>query len=243
MLEALKAEVCELNRALPASGLVALTWGNVSGIDRASGLVAIKPSGVGYGELTPDSVVLVDLDGRAVEGDLNPSSDTRTHVALYRAWPGIGGVCHTHSPAATAFAQAGRAIPCLGTTHADHFYGEVTVCRALTPDEVAGDYEALTGRAITDHFAAAGIDPLAIPAVLQHRHAPFTWGPTPANALENSIALEFCARMAIDTLRLAPDTAHLPAHLLDKHFLRKHGENAYYGQGATAADRSPEPPA
>ncbi len=230
MLDDLKATVCETNRALPGTGLVQLTWGNVSGIDRDRGIFAIKPSGVDYGELKPGHMVLVDLEGKVVEGELKPSSDTKTHLELYRAWPGVGGVCHTHSPAATALSQAGRELPAFGTTHADHFYGTVPVCRALRPEEVADDYERETGLAIVAHFADHQIDPLAVPAVLQHFHAPFTWGKHARSALDNSVALEMCARMALDAWAIAPSTPALPEHLLDKHFLRKHGPGAYYGQ-------------
>lgn len=232
MLDDLRAAVCAANVALGPSGLVRLTWGNVSGIDRDRGIFAIKPSGVDYGDLRPEQIVLVDLDGEVVEGELRPSSDTKTHLELYRSWHGIGGITHTHSPGATAFAQAGRVLRCHGTTHADHFYGDVPVCRALTPEEVADDYERHTGLAIVQHFAAEGIDPLEMPAVLQHFHAPFTWGKDAASSLDNSIALEMCAQMALDTERLEPATPGLPQHLLDKHFLRKHGPGAYYGQPA-----------
>ena len=231
MLEELKSEVCAANRELPGSGLVRLTWGNVSGIDRERGIFGIKPSGVDYAKLEPEHIVLIDLEGAVVEGELNPSSDTKTHLEFYRAWSGIGGVTHTHSPAATALAQAGRELPCFGTTHADHFYGTVPVCRALDPAEVADDYEKNTGLAIVQHFAEAGIDPLQVPGVLQHHHAPFTWGKNAAKSLDNSIALEMCARMAIDGWALDKELAPLPSHLLDKHFLRKHGPGAYYGQG------------
>ena len=232
MLEELKERVAEANRQLAPSGLVKLTWGNVSEIDRDSGIVGIKPSGVDYSALTASDIVLLDLDGNVAEGTLNPSSDTKTHLYLYRSWPGIGGVTHTHSPFATAFSQAGRPLPCLGTTHADHFYGPVPVCRALTPEEVAEDYEHNTGVAIVEHFAAHNITPIEMPAVLQHFHAPFTWGKSGLDSIKNSIALEMCAQMAISTLQLAPDAPPLPAHLLDKHYLRKHGPGAYYGQGS-----------
>ncbi|MDA0814731.1 MAG: L-ribulose-5-phosphate 4-epimerase AraD, partial [Verrucomicrobia bacterium] len=188
-------------------------------------------SGVDYACLTASDIVLVDLDGNRVEGTLNPSSDTRTHLHLYRSWPDIGGVTHTHSPFATAFSQAGRPLPCLGTTHADHFYGAVPVCRALTPGEVAEDYEHNTGVAIVEHFANEGIQPMQMPAVLQHYHAPFTWGKSGIDSIHNSIALEMCAQMALATMQLAADVAPLPSHLLDKHYLRKHGPGAYYGQG------------
>ena len=232
MLRDLKQHVLEANLRLPPSGLVRLTWGNVSGVDRAQGFMVIKPSGIPYSHLRDDDMVVLELStGRRVEGSLNPSSDAPTHLALYRAWPGIGGICHTHSPFATAWSQAGRALPCYGTTHADHFYGTVPVCRILTPEEVAADYEALTGTAIVETFRLLGLDPVAIPAVLQHHHAPFTWGKNALDALDNSIALEMCAQMALDTLALHPNAPPLPQHLMDKHYLRKHGPGAYYGQG------------
>lgn len=226
----LQAQVCEANRALPASGLVRLTWGNVSGIDRAAGLWAIKPSGVDYDRLRPEDIVVLDLEGRVVEGRLRPSSDTKTHLHLYREFPQIGGITHTHSLHATAFAQAGRELPCYGTTHADHFYGTVPVVRALTPEEVAADYEHFTGVAIAERLRELGLDPLAMPAVLQLHHAPFTFGRTAIDSLHNSIALEMCAQMALAALSLHPEPPALPAHLLDKHHLRKHGPGAYYGQ-------------
>lgn len=231
MLYDLKQQVLEANLRLPSSGLARLTWGNVSGVDRSRDMMVIKPSGVPYSHLRDDDMIVLDLaTGARVEGNLNPSSDALTHLALYRAWPGIGGICHTHSPYATAWSQAGRPLPCFGTTHADHFYGTVPVCRILTPEETGRDYEALTGSAIVETFRAGGLDPVAIPAVLQHHHAPFTWGRDALDALTNSIALEMCAQMALDTLRLNPDAAPLPQHLLDKHYLRKHGPGAYYGQ-------------
>jgi L-ribulose-5-phosphate 4-epimerase len=231
MLEELKRAVFDANLAVQAAGLVKLTWGNVSGVDRASACLVIKPSGVPYAELRPEHMVVVSLrDGSVVEGQYRPSSDTPTHRALYVAWAGVGGICHTHSPSATAWAQAGRDLPCYGTTHADHFYGTVPLCRELTPSEVTQDYEGLTGQAIIDCFAHAEIDPMAIPAVLQSYHAPFTWGKSPMDAVNNSIALEMCAQMAWQMTDLHPDRRPLPQHLLDKHFLRKHGPGAYYGQ-------------
>ncbi len=228
MLEELKATVVEANKLLETSGLVKLTWGNVSAIDRERGVFGIKPSGVPYSQLTPADIVLVDLDGNQVEGSLSPSSDTKTHLELYRAFDKIGGVTHTHSVHATMFAQAGREIPCLGTTHADHFNGPVPVCRALTPEEVAEDYEGNTGKAIVERFA--GLDPVAMPAVLQLHHAPFTWGKNAMDSVKNSIALESCAEMALGTFHLQADVAAIPSHLLNKHYERKHGPNAYYGQ-------------
>ena len=233
MLDELKSEVFKANLLLEAAGLVHLTWGNVSGVDRAQGLVVIKPSGVPYADLDAGKMVVVALaDGRKIEGDLKPSSDTPTHLELYRAWPQIGGICHTHSLHATMFAQAGRELPCLGTTHADHFYGPVTVCPALTRQSVAGDYEGNTGKAIIEHFRTMKANPVTRPAVLQAGHAPFTWGKDPLDAVQNSIALEACAQMALGTLTLNPSAASLPVFVLEKHFLRKHGPSAYYGQGA-----------
>lgn len=229
MLEKLKEEVCEANLALVRYGLVTLTWGNVSGIDRERGLVVIKPSGVAYEKLTPDSLTVVSLaDGRIVEGAYAPSTDTPTHLAFYRAWPGIGGAVHTHSCYATAFAQAGRELPCLGTTHADHFYGTVPVARMPTAAEIADGYEKNIGAIIVERFQ--GLDPLAIPGVLAAGHAPFTWGPNPRKAVENAVALEACAKMASIAYALNPTLGPLPQHLLDKHYQRKHGPNAYYGQ-------------
>lgn len=226
----LKEQVLEANRMIDSSGLARLTWGNVSGWDPESQRMVIKPSGVPYADLRLENLVVLSLDGAVLEGELRPSSDTPTHLALYRAFAGIRGICHTHSVCATSFAQAGRELPCFGTTHADHFHGTVPLCRALTPEEVAQDYERLTGEAIVSHFQKHGIDPLAVPAVLQHYHAPFSWGRSPIDAVNNSIALEICAQMALQTLQLQPQTAPLPRHILDKHFLRKHGPGAYYGQ-------------
>ena len=230
MLQQLREEICEANRRLPETGLVVLTWGNVSGIDRAKGIFGIKPSGIDYRELKPSDIVLIDLEGQVVEGELNPSSDTKTHLELYRAWAEIGGITHTHSPAATSLAQAGRDLPCYGTSHADHFYGTVPLCRALTPGEIAEDYERNTGLAITGHFSSEAINPMHIPGVLQLHHAPFTWGKNAGTSLDNSIALEMSARMAIDGLLINPGLEPIPGHILDKHFLRKHGPGAYYGQ-------------
>lgn len=231
MLEELKEQVCEANRILPGSGLVTLTWGNVSGIDRDSGLVCIKPSGVDYEALKPSDLPVLDLEGNVVEGELNPSSDSKTHLHLYREFPEIGGVTHTHSPHATMFSQAGRGLPCLGTTHADHFYGEVPVARMLTPEEVEEDYEHNTGVAIVERFEELKLKALEMPAVLQHGHAPFTWGKSAMDSVKNSIALEMCAQMALGTWQLESGTRAIPDHILDKHYLRKHGPGAYYGQG------------
>jgi len=227
----LKAQVCAANRALEPSGLVRLTWGNVSGIDRASGLWAIKPSGVDYSALTPEDIVVMDLEGRIVEGSLRPSSDTKTHLHLYRELPEIGGITHTHSLHATMFAQAGRELPCHGTTHADHFHGTVPLVRALTPEEVAADYEQFTGVAIVERLRSLKLSPLEMPAVLQLHHAPFTFGKSAQDSLNNSIALEMCAQMALGSLTLNPALSPIPAHILEKHHLRKHGPDAYYGQG------------
>ena len=228
MLDALKTAVCEANLALARSGLVTLTWGNVSGIDREKGRVVIKPSGVTYEDMRPARMVVVDLDGARVDGDLNPSSDTPTHVELYRAFPDIGGVTHTHSTYATAFAQAAREIPCLGTTHADVFNGAVPLTRPLRDLEIYKDYEKHTGRVIVERFAE--IDPLDFPGVLVDDHGPFTWGPTPMQAVDTAIALEAFARMAALTFALDPEAAPVSDHILKKHFTRKHGPDAYYGQ-------------
>lgn len=228
MLTELKREAFEANLALPAHGLVHLNFGNASAVDRGRGIFAIKPSGVAYGVLRAADMVLVDLDGRTVEGQLRPSSDTPTHAVLYRAFAHAGGVVHTHSVHATAFAQAGRPIPLLGTTHADFFRGPVPVTRELTRREIAGAYEAETGRVIVATFRR--LDPQGVPGVLVSRHGPFAWGPTAAKAVENAVALELCARLAAETLRLQPRPGPFPAPLLDRHFDRKHGSSAYYGQ-------------
>lgn len=231
MTNELKQEVVDANLNLVKAGLVTLTWGNVSGIDRESGLIVIKPSGVDYDKLTVSNMVVVNLDGEVVEGDLKPSSDTKTHLELYRNFPEIGAVVHTHSPGATAFSQAGRGLPCLGTTHADHFYGTVPIVRALTGEEVAEDYEHYTGVSIVEHFVNEKINPMEMPGTLLRHHAPFTWGKTPAKAVDNSIALEACASMALMTYQLNPDVKPIPDHILNQHYLRKHGADAYYGQG------------
>ena len=224
----LKSDVFRRNLELVEHGLVVLTWGNVSGIDREAGLVAIKPSGVPYASMTAEDVVVVDLEGKTVEGRLNPSSDLPTHLALYRAFPSVGGIVHTHSPKAVAWAQARRGIPAFGTTHADHFHGAVPCTRELTPAEVAEDYELNTGRVIEERFH--DLDAEAFPGVLVAGHGPFTWGPTPRKAVENAVALEQIAAMALDTLRLDPDAEPAPSYVLDKHYFRKHGPGAYYGQ-------------
>ncbi len=230
MLDSLKEAVCKANIDLEKEGLVRLTWGNVSGIDRESGLMAIKPSGVSYADLTPSDIVLVDLEGNKVEGSLRPSSDTKTHLELYKAWPAIGGITHTHSTYATTFCQAGRELPCFGTTHADHFAGPVPLCRFLNEEEVQEDYEKITGVAIVEHFTDHKIDPVAVPGVLQHGHAPFAWGASPAESVKNAVAMEMCAYMALGGLQLNESMEALPQFVLDKHYQRKHGADAYYGQ-------------
>jgi L-ribulose-5-phosphate 4-epimerase len=228
MLEDLKQQVCEANLALHCAGLVLLTWGNVSGRDPKTGLVVIKPSGVGYEAMRPEQMVVVDLDGKVVEGDLRPSSDTPTHLALYRAFQGIRGVAHTHSTYATAWAQARRSLPCYGTTHADNFRGAIPVTEEMTPEEIAGDYELETGNVIVRAFR--NISPLEVPAVLVAGHGPFTWGRSAAHAVENSIVLEQVALTGILTEHLSPGGTGIGDALRDKHFLRKHGPGAYYGQ-------------
>lgn len=231
MLETLKQEVFEANLMLVKEGLVRLTWGNVSGIDREKGLFVIKPSGVSYDSLKPEDMVVVDLEGEVVEGDLKPSSDTPTHRILYREFEEIGGVTHTHSVYATMMSQAGVELPCQGTTHADHFYGSVPVVRELSKDEVAEDYETNTGLAIVECFSERNLNPMEMPACFQKYHAPFTWGKNALDSVKNSVALEVCAQMAMGTWQLNPDQGGLPKHILDKHYLRKHGAGAYYGQG------------
>ena len=228
MHEELKKSVCEANIELHRQGLVIYGWGNVSGIDHKAGIVAIKPSGVSYGELTPEKIVLVDLEGKVVEGELNPSTDTPTHLELYRSFNAIGGICHAHSMSATVWAQACREIPCLGTTHADYFYGPIPVIEPLTKDEIESDYELNTGKAIARRFAE--LNPMQMPAVLLANHGPFAWGTDAAKAVEAMVILEEIATMAIDTLMINPKQGQISQELLDKHFLRKHGETAYYGQ-------------
>ena len=230
MLTELKREAYEANVALPRHGLINLTFGNASALDRARGLFAIKPSGVDYVRLTPAQMVLVDLDGKIVEGKLKPSSDTPTHRRLFLAFQEIGGVVHTHSTHATAFAQAGRPIPIFGTTHADYFNGDIPVTRQLTPAQIRGAYEWETGNVIVERFATAHLDPLDYPAVLVQRHAPFTWGPTVAKAVEVAVAVECIAQMALHSLQLVPKLKRIEPALLAKHFKRKHGPGAYYGQ-------------
>ncbi len=231
MLETLKQQVFEANMMLPAYGLVTFTWGNVSGIDREKGLVVIKPSGVEYEVMAQDQMVVVDLEtGKVVEGALNPSSDTPTHLALYRRYPALGGIVHTHSRHATSFAQAESEIPCFGTTHADYFYGPVPLTRMLTPDEIESDYELNTGAVICERFDGGGLDPVATPAVVVRKHGPFTFGPTPKKAVENAAVLEVVAEMAMMTMGIAPSVGPAPQSVIDKHYYRKHGANAYYGQ-------------
>lgn len=233
MLEELKQQVYEANMLLPRHGLVVFTWGNVSGIDREKGLFVIKPSGVPYEELKPEDMVVIDLEGRTVEGKLNPSSDTATHAELYRKFPSIGGVVHTHSRWATIWSQAGRDIPPYGTTHADYIYGPVPCTRALTDEEVNGDYELETGKVIVERFQTANINPAYVPVVLVKSHGPFTWGKNAGDAVYNAVVLEEVAMMAWHTEMLALEQTHpdMPDSIKNKHFLRKHGPNAYYGQG------------
>ena len=231
MLEELKAEAYEANVALPRHGLINLTFGNASAIDRSKGIFAIKPSGVAYADLKPADMVLIDLDGKQVEGTFRPSSDTPTHRRLFLAFPEIGGVVHTHSSHATAFAQAGREIPIFGTTHADYFAGNVPVTRKMTPAEIGGGaYEWETGNVIVELFSVLRLDPADYPAVLVNRHAPFTWGKTVAKAVEVAVATECIAHMALMSLSLNPTLSPIEPELLAKHFKRKHGPGAYYGQ-------------
>ena len=230
MLEALKQAVYAANMELPRRGLVTYTWGNVSGIDREKGLVVIKPSGVEYDELTPAQLVVLDLDGHIVEGSLNPSSDTKTHLELYKAFPTLGGIVHTHSPYAVGWAQAGLDIPAYGTTHADYFYGPIPCARHLTPEELDEDYEKNMGKVIIETFTQRGIDPKHVPGVICFSHGPFTWGKDPAQAVYHAVVLEEVAKMALFTRQIKPDALPAPQHVLDKHFMRKHGPNAYSGQ-------------
>ena len=232
MLERLKQEVYEANLLLPKYGLVSFTWGNVSGLDKESGFFVIKPSGVAYETMRAEDMVVMDLEGKKIEGDLNPSTDTPTHMELYRNFPEIGGVVHTHSKWATIWAQAGRAIPAYGTTHADYFYGSVPCCRGLTAEEVKAEYELETGKVIVEHFKRNGLNPELMRAVLVKSHGPFTWGKDAETAVETACVLEEVAMMALHTelLAVGKETPPMPQYLLDKHFLRKHGKNAYYGQ-------------
>lgn len=228
MLETLKEKVLQANLDLPKHNLVTFTWGNVSGYDKESGLVVIKPSGVPYDEMTTEDLVVVDLDGNIVEGTKKPSSDTATHLVLYKNFPDIGGVVHTHSPWATSWAQAGTPIPALGTTHGDYFYGDIPCTRRMTEAEISGEYELETGNVIVETFK--DIDPSAIPSVLVHGHAPFNWGKDPEEAVHNAVVLEEVAKMALHTYQINPEALKMQQALLDKHYLRKHGKNAYYGQ-------------
>lgn len=230
MLEELKKEVYEANMLLPKYQLVTFTWGNVSGIDREKELFVIKPSGVDYDKLRPEDMVVVDLNGNKVEGDYNPSSDTETHVVLYNRFPKIGGIVHTHSPWATSWAQAGRGIPCYGTTHADYLYGEVPCVRNLTEKEINEAYEKNTGVLIADEFDRPGLDYIATPAVLCKNHGPFTWGKDAHEAVHNAVVLEEVAKMAARCEMINPKVQPAPQELQDKHYFRKHGANAYYGQ-------------
>lgn len=231
MLEELKQRVLEANKLLPKHGLVTFTWGNVSEIDREKGIVAIKPSGVPYEKLQRDDIVLTDLDGNIVEGNLNPSSDLETHLEFYRQWKNVGGVVHTHSQWATSFAQAGLDIQALGTTHADYFYGPVPCTRKMTDEEIQGNYELETGKVIVEEFKTRHMDPDEVPAVLVHSHGPFVWGKNAMKAVENSVVLEEVAKMnATATLLQNNNIEPMQQVLLDKHFKRKHGPNAYYGQ-------------
>lgn len=228
MLESLKQEVLQANLLLVKYGLVTFTWGNVSGIERERGLVAIKPSGVSYEKMTAGDIVIIDLDGNVVEGSLKPSSDTPTHIELYKNFLNIGGIVHTHSRWATSFAQAGKPIEPTGTTHADYFYGPIPCSRHLTPSEIAGNYEKETGKVICETFA--NLDPDAIPAILVNSHGPFCWGKTPKKAVETAVVLEEISSIQINALALNQELSPMQQELLDKHFLRKHGKNAYYGQ-------------
>ncbi len=230
MLEELKKQVYEANMKLPKHGLVTFTWGNVSGIDRKSGLFVIKPSGVDYDELVPEDMVVMDLDGNRVEGNYKPSSDTATHLELYKAFPAIGGIVHTHSSYATSWAQAGRSIPCYGTTHADYIYGEVPCLRCLNKEEIEEAYEENTGHLIVSEFKRLNKDPMAVTAVLCKNHGPFAWGKNAMDAVHNAVVLEEVAKMAYWTEIINPKSVPAPSELQDKHYFRKHGANAYYGQ-------------
>ena len=230
MLEKLKQEVYEANMELPRRGLITYTWGNVSGRDRETGYFVIKPSGVEYDELKPEDMVVVDLDGKVIEGHYRPSSDTPTHIELYKKYPEIGGIVHTHSPEATSWAQAGRSIPLYGTTHADYFYGPIPCTRSLTKEEIEGEYERNTGLVIIETFEEGKINPVYTPGVLCCNHGPFTWGKDAAQAVYHAVVLEEVARMATRTEMINPRVTPAPDTIRDKHFFRKHGANAYYGQ-------------
>lgn len=228
MLEELKKKVLEANLELPKKGLITYTWGNVSGIDREKGLIVIKPSGVSYEEMKAEDMVVVDMEGNIIEGDLNPSSDTPTHLVLYNEFKEIGGIVHTHSAWATSWAQAGKSIPCYGTTHADYFYGSIPCTRKMNVEEIQGQYEEETGVVIANIFE--GINPMFVPGVIVNNHGPFAWGKDASQAVHNAVVLEEVAKMAYRTESLNPDIKSIDNDLLDKHFLRKHGANAYYGQ-------------
>jgi L-ribulose-5-phosphate 4-epimerase len=228
MYEELKKAVCNANLNLQKQQLVICSWGNVSGIDRSAGVVVIKPSGILYDELTPNKMVVLDLEGKIIEGTLNPSSDTPIHLELYRNFETIGGICHTHSPNATIWAQACKEIPCFGTTHADYFYGPIPVTEIMTEEQIKEDYELNTGKVIVERFA--GMNPMQMPAILVANHGPFTWGANSASAVEATVVLEQIAAMALGTITINPNQDPINSALLDKHYLRKHGKNAYYGQ-------------
>lgn len=229
MLDALKKQVLEANLLLPKYGLVTFTWGNVSGIDRSQGLVVIKPSGVSYDGMSVEDMVVLDLEGNVVEGKWKPSSDTPTHLELYKAFPDCGGIVHTHSRWATSFAQAGRGIPAMGTTHGDYFYGEIPCTRPMSDEEIKGEYEKETGKVIIEAFE--GKDPAAIPGVVVYSHGPFAWGKDAMDAVHNAVVMEEVAFMDLHAMMLNPEITPMQQSLLDKHYLRKHGKNAYYGQG------------
>ena len=230
MLEELKKQVYEANMELPRRGLITYTWGNVSGIDREKGLFVIKPSGVDYDKLSPEDMVVMDMEGNRVEGRYKPSSDTPTHLEIYKAFPNVGGVIHTHSSYATSWAQAGRSIPCYGTTHADYMYGDIPCMRCLTKEEIDEAYEENTGHLIVNYFKETGRDPMAVPACLCKNHGPFAWGKDPHEAVHNAVVLEEVAKMAFRSEIIEPRIQPAPQALQDKHYYRKHGANAYYGQ-------------
>lgn len=231
MYNELKKKVFEANLLLPKYGLITFTWGNVSQIDREAGVIAIKPSGVSYDDMTVDDIVVVDLDGNVVEGSLKPSSDLATHLVLYKSWDSIHGIVHTHSCYATSWAQAGRDIPALGTTHGDYFYGDIPCTRSMTNEEIAKEYELETGSVIVEEFESRNLVSEQIPGVIVKNHGPFTWGSGASNAVHNAVVLEECAKMAFNTLQLCSlEDSKMPQNLLDKHYLRKHGKGAYYGQ-------------
>lgn len=230
MLENLKNDVYQANLLLPKYHLVTFTWGNVSAIDREKGLIVIKPSGVEYDQLSPDKMVIVDLDGNIIEGDLKPSSDTATHIELYKSFEEIKGIVHTHSPWAVSFAQAGIDIPAAGTTHGDYFYGPIPATREMTKNEIQREYEKETGKVIIETFTKRNINPIEVPGVLVNDHGPFTWGKSAKEAVQHSVVLEEVAKMAYHTKQLNPEAITMSQNLLDQHYLRKHGKDAYYGQ-------------